>query len=61
MGAAELFARYPHLANHLFGLLARHEANGGGFSIFNYFLVGTADEAVVAEDYRLTYRFRTAE
>jgi hypothetical protein len=52
-----LFACSPHLAKHLCGLLARHEANGWRFSVFNYILVGTADEALVAKDYRLSYRF----
>jgi hypothetical protein len=51
----ELFALAPNLAKHLCGLLARHEASGGRFSVFHYILVGAADEAVVAEDYRLSY------
>ncbi len=60
-GAIELFALYPHLPKHLLDLIARHKVREGGFSVFNYILVGAADEAMIAEDYRVSYRLRTAE
>jgi hypothetical protein len=60
-GVIKLFTRCPHLAEHLLNLRARNEADGKRFSLFNHIFVGTAGEAVVTEDYRASYRLRTAK
>jgi hypothetical protein len=56
-----LLARNPHLAEHLLDLLASHEVRDESFSLFHHLFVGAAREAVVAKDYRVSYRLRASK